>query len=150
MLLFELLVMNNKILNIMFIGELLNENYNLIDLLSDSQIKTNVFFHPTIQEAANHFNTTKQQPPDIILLDITSPSIKGIDFLEFRKSNKACSLSPCVILSSTNNVDLKDLYYKYPIAGYIIKPDDSLNISKMVSIIIGYWSKSEFTKENIL
>jgi CheY-like chemotaxis protein len=110
----------------------------------------NLFFVKDAHEAldflnnSNDFKNKENYPkPDLILIDINLPKMKGSAFLQKIKSDNILKYIPCIILSSSNNEqDVKEAY-SAGAAGYIMKPISFSKFKEIMQIFIDYWSINE-------
>jgi len=86
---------------------------------------------------------TKQNLPDIILLDLNMPKINGIEFLSILKGDPDLLHIPTVILTTSDN--RKDILecYRIGISGYILKPLKYEEYVSKIEIALSYWSINE-------
>jgi len=89
---------------------------------------------------------TKENLPDIILLDLNMPKISGIEFLKILKADQVLKYIPTIILTtSANHKDILECY-KIGIAGYIIKPLKYEDYVSKLKSLMEYWSLNELIK----
>ncbi len=81
--------------------------------------------------------------PSIILLDINMPVMDGLEFLRKRDDNPLWLKIPTIILSSSHEQNDKEAALKLGACGYMIKPIDFAEMTKMLKAILDYWSLSE-------
>jgi CheY-like chemotaxis protein len=86
---------------------------------------------------------TKENLPDIILLDLNMPRINGIEFLSILKNDHELRHIPTIILTTSNNK--KDILecYRIGISGYILKPLKYDDYVSKIEITLSYWSINE-------
>lgn len=86
---------------------------------------------------------TKENLPDIILLDLNMPKINGIEFLSILKNDPGLRHIPTVILTTSDN--RKDILecYRIGISGYILKPLKYDEYVSKIEIALSYWSINE-------
>lgn len=86
---------------------------------------------------------TKENLPDIILLDLNMPKINGIEFLAILKNNPDLRHIPTIILTTSDN--RKDILecYRIGISGYILKPLKYEEYVSKIEIALSYWSINE-------
>ena len=97
-------------------------------------------------EQALEILNTKNQLPDIILLDLNMPKINGIEFLRILKNDKVLKYIPTIVLTtSKNHNDLLECY-KIGIAGYVLKPLKYEDYVSKIENILSYWSNNELIK----
>jgi CheY-like chemotaxis protein len=86
---------------------------------------------------------TKENLPDIILLDLNMPKINGIEFLSILKNDSDLRHIPTIILTTSDN--RKDILecYRIGISGYILKPLKYEEYVSKIEITLSYWSINE-------
>ncbi len=86
---------------------------------------------------------TKENLPDIILLDLNMPKINGIEFLSILKNDPELLHIPTIILTTSDN--RKDILecYRIGISGYILKPLKYEDYVAKIEITLSYWSINE-------
>jgi CheY-like chemotaxis protein len=86
---------------------------------------------------------TKENLPDIILLDLNMPKINGIEFLSILKDDPDLRHIPTIILTTSDN--RKDILecYRIGISGYILKPLKYEEYVSKIEIALSYWSINE-------
>lgn len=86
---------------------------------------------------------TKENLPDIILLDLNMPKINGIEFLSILKQDPDLQHIPTIILTTSDN--RKDILecYRIGISGYILKPLKYEEYVSKIEIALSYWSINE-------
>ncbi|GHC47031.1 response regulator [Ulvibacter litoralis] len=104
-----------------------------------------------IQEAKNgeealRILMTKENLPDIILLDLNMPKVNGLEFLKIIKADERLRYIPTIVLTTSNNH--KDLLecYEIGIAGYVLKPLKYEDYVSKMEKLLAYWSVNELIK----
>lgn len=98
-------------------------------------------------EAAIAFLKSKENLPNIILLDLNMPKLNGIEFLTILKNDPVLKYIPTIILTTSNNFkDIKECY-KIGIAGYILKPLKYEDYVFKIEKLLDYWSCNELISE---
>ena len=78
--------------------------------------------------------------PDLIILDLNMPGMGGREFLKHVKADEGLKQIPVVILTcSASELDVQDSY-KLQAAGFITKPAGLVELERVISEIIKYWS----------
>ncbi|WP_046743374.1 response regulator [Kordia zhangzhouensis] len=121
---------------------------NLIEIMKMNRTVSLLKAKHTITEAKNAEEAlaileTKDNLPDIILLDLNMPKINGIEFLSILKSNPDLRHIPTIILTTSDN--RKDILecYRIGISGYILKPLKYEEYVSKIDITLSYWSINE-------
>ena len=79
--------------------------------------------------------------PDIILLDLNLPQMRGSEFLALVKADPHLRMIPVIVLSSSNaEKDLAATYANY-VNGFVIKPFSLDDYADVVKNIEDYWFK---------
>ena len=80
-----------------------------------------------------------QSRPDLCIFDINMPGLSGIELLEKVKNRSDLKEIPVVMLSGSN--DRKDIKvcYELQASGYINKPDDFVDLKRVLSSLLDYW-----------
>ena len=124
---------NEKIgFNILHVED--NESDCLIfkELLKEKNNKINVQNCYNGEEAINFFKNPENQLPDIIILDLNIPRIKGTEVLTWLKANKLTVHIPVLILTtSILESDIMACYQNFANC-YLRKPK---NLNEYISII---------------
>ena len=86
---------------------------------------------------------SKENLPDIIILDLNMPKLNGIEFLTILKNDPILKYIPIIILTTSSNFkDVKECY-KIGVAGYIIKPLKYENYVFKIQKLLDYWCCNE-------
>ena len=98
-------------------------------------------------EKALAFLESKENLPNIILLDLNMPKLNGIEFLTILKKDSLLKHIPVIILTTSSNFkDVKECY-KIGIAGYILKPLKYEDYASKIQKILDYWCCNELISE---
>lgn len=86
---------------------------------------------------------TKENIPDIIVLDLNMPKLNGIEFLRILKNDDVLRYIPSIVLTTSGNH--KDVLecYRIGIAGYILKPLKYDDYVERITNLLNYWSNNE-------
>lgn len=80
----------------------------------------------------------------IVVVDINMPRMSGLEFLErVRATPHLRHLMVYVLTSSDQDEDIESAY-RYNVAGYILKPRESRELSEVVRRLHELWRVSEF------
>ena len=94
-------------------------------------------------EEALRVLSSKENLPDIIVLDLNMPKLNGLEFLSILKNDETLKYIPSIILTtSSNHKDLLECY-RIGIAGYILKPLKYDDYVERITNLLNYWSNNE-------
>lgn len=138
--------MNSKKINILLVEDDLNDAEFIKDTLLKF-ISPESFFHVEdgaqaldfIFKEGKYENIKEDTKPGLILLDLKTPKINGLEVLQKIKSDSATKSIPVVIVTSSK--EEKDLIdsYKYGANSFIVKPIDYEMFEKTISHLGEYW-----------
>lgn len=111
--------------------------------LKDLKIKNQLVSTANGEEALEYLKNNGDKKPCIILLDLNTPKMNGIEFLKIVKEDKTLKKIPVVVLTtSSQQQDIVECF-KLSVAGYIVKSIDYANFAKAISTINLYWTLSK-------
>lgn len=79
---------------------------------------------------------SSSNPPDLVLLDLNLPRVNGLEVLEAASGS---SLTPIVILTSSEAPEDIQAAYAAGCKGYLVKPHDVASWRKLARAIDTYW-----------
>ena len=95
------------------------------------------------EEALEYLKNDSNRKPCIILLDLNTPKMNGLEFLKLIKADKTLRKIPVIILTtSSQQQDIVECF-KLSVAGYIVKSIDYAKFAKAISTINLYWTLSK-------
>lgn len=110
--------------------------------------------HPLVhssncQEALEYLMNTDNARPWIVLTDLNTPQMNGIEFLKALKDNE--SLKQIVVIVLSGSGDRGDITecFRGGAAGYMVKPSDHEQLIDMVKTIHAYWTLSESPQQDV-
>jgi CheY-like chemotaxis protein len=80
----------------------------------------------------------------IILLDLNMPRMNGIEFLRELRNDPALSVTPVVVLTTSNDERDKIDAFNLNVAGYLVKPVTFINFVEVMAALNKYWTLVEF------
>lgn len=134
-----------KKLNILFIEDDEIEVMKLNRALGSMSVKHQILGAENGEKALELLNS-KDQQPDIILLDLNMPRMNGIEFLQILKDHENFQFIPTIILTTSNNRRDVMQCFKMGIAGYIIKPLKYDDYVIKIKSLFDYWSMNELIR----
>ena len=82
---------------------------------------------------------TKEQIPNVILLDLRMPNMDGLEVLRRLKANDTTKDVPVIVLTSSDkDIDLQECF-RMGANDFITKPVDFENFAKVLSNLDMYW-----------
>ena len=90
-----------------------------------------------------YFGTASNEKPCVILLDLNTPKMNGLEFLKIVKANDSLKKIPVVVLTTSG--DKADIVesFKLGVAGYVVKSIDYKEFVEKIGVINLYWTLSE-------
>ena len=79
----------------------------------------------------------------IILLDLNMPKMNGIEFLRELRADPVLSVTPVVVLTTSNDDRDKIEAYHLNVAGYLLKPVTFGNFCEVMATLNKYWALVE-------
>jgi CheY-like chemotaxis protein len=79
----------------------------------------------------------------LILLDLNMPKMNGIEFLRELRADPELSLTPVVVLTTSNDEQDKVEAYNLNVAGYLLKPVTFVNFVELMAALNRYWTLVE-------
>jgi CheY-like chemotaxis protein len=77
--------------------------------------------------------------PVLLLLDLSLPGRHGLEVLKWIKGEPALTTLPVVVLSSSNQQSDVHRAFLLGAQGFIVKPGDPDELSRIVQVIQAYW-----------
>ena len=132
-------------MKILFIEDDLIETMKMRRTVSKLEVKHDITEAKNGEEALQMLKGGTKLP-DIILLDLNMPRMRGIEFLTILKNDENFKYLPTIVLTtSQNRADLLECY-KIGIAGYIIKPLKYEDYEDRLKKVLEYWQVNELVK----
>lgn len=79
----------------------------------------------------------------LVLLDLNMPRMNGIEFLRELRADPELSLTPVVVLTTSNDEQDKVEAYNLNVAGYLLKPVTFANFVELMAALNRYWTLVE-------
>jgi CheY-like chemotaxis protein len=135
---------NDKTLNILLVEDDQVDVMNVKRAFDKNRI-TNPLYVASNGIEALHMLRSGAVPPDrrLILLDLNMPKMSGIEFLRELRADSALSLTPVVVLTTSNDERDKVDAYNLNVAGYLLKPVTFINFVEVMAALNKYWALVE-------
>ncbi len=95
------------------------------------------------EKALDYLTESKNEMPQVILLDLNLPKMNGIGFLKVIKEHPELKKIPVIVLTTSESKQDRTTCFNLQVAGYFVKPIDYF---ELIRSIWGYWTKSEFAR----
>ena len=79
----------------------------------------------------------------IVLLDLNMPRMNGLEFLRALRADPELSMTPVVVLTTSNEDRDKFEAYRMNVSGYLVKPVTVANFVEVMATINKYWTLVE-------
>ena len=99
------------------------------------------------REALEYLMTPGNTRPWIVIADLNTPVINGIEFLRTVKAHETLKRTVVIILSGSSDGRDVDTCFRLGAAGYIAKPPDYNTLLETIRTIHTYWTLSEIPPE---
>jgi len=111
--------------------------------LEDLKI-TNPLIHLTdCKEALEYLENEDNEKPWLVLADLNTPQMSGLEFMSAVKANDALKQIVVIILSGSDDKEDIAESFRLGAAGYIVKPPDYNKLVEMFRTIHAYWTLSK-------
>lgn len=136
----------NESYSILLIEDNDNDEFLLRKALSDFQKHLNIFTINDGQKALNflhelsHDNVEPRPRPDLILLDLHLPNLRGFDILKDIKRRSYLQDIPVIVLSSSLNPEDRSAAYGLQASGFIRKSFSYDEFKSQIQSAMNYWT----------
>jgi CheY-like chemotaxis protein len=79
----------------------------------------------------------------LVLLDLNMPKMGGIEFLQELRADPLLSLTPVIVLTTSDQERDRVNAYNLNVAGYILKPVTFVSFAEVVAALNRYWTLCE-------
>jgi len=94
-------------------------------------------------QALEYLKSEDNKKPCVILLDLNTPKMNGIEFLRRFYADQTLKKIPIVVLTTSKKEQDVIESFKLGVSGYIIKPLDYKRLVEAIRILDLYWTLSE-------
>jgi CheY-like chemotaxis protein len=138
-------MVNEKTLNILLVEDDQVDVMNVRRAFDKNRITNPLYVARDGIEALSMLRSAKVPPARrIILLDLNMPRMNGIEFLRELRNDPALSLTPVVVLTTSNDERDKIDAFNLNVAGYLVKPVTFINFVEVMAALNKYWTLVEF------
>ncbi len=129
--------MNNRIL---LVEDSPNDEKLMLMALIEAKITNDVDVVRDGEEALNFLSSrSKNDLPQLILLDLKLPKIDGLDVLKEIRANSLTKRIPVVIMTSSREESDLMASYDHGANSFVVKPMDSVQFTKAIAQVGLYW-----------
>jgi CheY-like chemotaxis protein len=133
-----------KLLNILLVEDDKVDVMNVERALRKNNLTNPLFVAPNGVEALRMLRDgTVPGVRRLILLDLNMPRMNGLEFLRELRADPALSISPVVVLTTSNDERDKLAAYDQHVAGYLLKPVTFTNFVELMATLNKYWALVE-------
>jgi CheY-like chemotaxis protein len=132
-------------LNILLVDDDMADQKLIKSMIAKQEITYDLCVVRSAEEALDVLHSNKNSNrgfarSDLIILDLNMPGMGGREFLKHIKTDERLKQIPVVILTcSASEVDVRDSY-NLQAAGFITKPAGLVELERVISEVIKYWS----------
>ena len=138
-------MVNEKTLNILLVEDDQVDVMNVRRAFQKNRITNPLYVAGDGIEALSMLRSAKVPPARrIILLDLNMPRMNGIEFLRELRNDPALSVTPVVVLTTSNDERDKIDAFNLNVAGYLVKPVTFINFVEVMAALNKYWTLVEF------
>lgn len=118
--------------------------------LEDLKITNPLIHLADCKEALEYLKNEDNEKPWVVLADLNTPQMNGLEFLMAVKTNDALKQIIVVILSGSDDQEDIAESFRLGAAGYMVKPSDYKKLVEMIRAIHAYWTLSELPRESVV
>ncbi|MFB0551844.1 MAG: response regulator [Phycisphaerae bacterium] len=118
--------------------------------LEDLKITNPLIHLADCKEALEYLKNEDNEKPWVVLADLNTPQMNGLEFLMAVKTNDALKQIIVVILSGSDDEEDIAGSFRLGATGYIVKPSDYKKLVEMIRTIHAYWTLSELPRESVV
>lgn len=97
------------------------------------------------EEALKHLGNQANDPPCVILMDLNTPRMNGMEFLQIIKADEALKHIPVVVMSTSNEPKDVDELSRLGACRYIVKSVDYGEFVESLHDVEQLWTSPELT-----
>lgn len=112
-------------------------------VLEDLKISNSLVHSVTCREALKYLRGQNNNKPCIILTDLKTPDMDGLEFLRVVKADEVLRQIPVIVLSGAGAEEDITESFKLGATGYIVKPTGYKKLVEAMRVIDIYWTLSE-------
>ncbi len=98
------------------------DDSKMVHMVIAKALRGHAITHLTALSGEEGVATATAEHPDLILLDITMPTMTGLEALALLKANPATAAIPVVMLTAEGGADTRDRAMELGVSDYLTKP----------------------------
>ena len=100
------------------------------------------------EQALDYLRNSSNRSPCLILLDLNTPKMNGLELLKIVKADENLKTIPVIILTTSG--EQRDIAesFKLGVAGYMVKSVDYAEFTEMMRQIDKYWTLSRMPEQS--
>ena len=118
--------------------------------LEDLKITNPLIHLADCKEALEYLKNEDNEKPWVVLADLNTPQMNGLEFLMAVKTNDALKQIIVIVLSGSDDQEDIAESFRLGAAGYMVKPSDYKKLVEMIRAIHAYWTLSELPRESVV
>ena len=118
--------------------------------LEDLKITNPLIHLADCKEALEYLKNEDNEKPWVVLADLNTPQMNGLEFLMAVKTNDALKQIIVIVLSGSDDEEDIAESFRLGAAGYMVKPSDYKKLVEMIRAIHAYWTLSELPRESVV
>jgi len=95
------------------------------------------------EQALEHLRNEGNELPVVILMDLNTPKMSGMEFLRIIKADQALNHIPIVVLSTSNNEHDVSETSRFGVVKYLVKPVDYGEFVEVLRGVEQLWTSTE-------
>jgi len=118
--------------------------------LEDLKITNPLIHLADCKEALEYLKNEDNEKPWVVLADLNTPQMSGLEFLMAVKTDDALKQIIVIVLSGSDDQEDIAESFRLGAAGYMVKPSDYKKLVEMIRAIHAYWTLSELPRESVV
>ncbi len=118
--------------------------------LEDLKITNPLIHLADCKEALEYLKNEDNEKPWVVLADLNTPQMDGLEFLTAVKAHDALKQIIVIVLSGSDDEEDIAESFRLGAVGYIVKPPDYNKLIEMIRIIHAYWTLSELPHKSVI
>ena len=117
-------------------------------VLKDLEINNPLVHLTDCEEALEHLRDQSKEKPCLIIMDLNTPKMNGLEFLRIVKADDVLKQIPVIILTGSDTEEDITASFALGAVGYVTKPADYNELTEAIKAINAYWTLSKLPNLN--